>query len=245
MRPVYYAYIPVLALIGAYFMLQKKEAASFSITVAPPLIAAPTAKNLPQKQVATVPSSHPARGPNHAHNNRDIEKFLENGTAVKSLLARDIKQLVDIVASLEIPDGSITREKGHFGKDSAYREMRTNWGAEIKKISQDERMVSETYSSSNREQFLRREFNSEGRLRTMALRWSGREGIMVDFYNDGQISNISEAVNGETTTQKWDLEGQLIEHQSVRVIDGQYEKIDHIRNTVTHSMNEIDDARDD
>lgn len=250
MKTVYYAYIPVFAVIGAYFLLQHREKPDFSVTVVPATVAKtlslnPRDTSSRSEPLSSVSESASGRTPSSARHAKDIETFLANSGTVKSLVARDLKQLVDAAAALEIPDGKVLHQKGEPGQEYAYREMRTDWGAEIKKISKNNQMISETYSSPTREQFLRREFNPDGQLRTLALRWSGREGVMVDFYGNGQISNISEAVNGETTSQKWDKDGQLVEHNSVRVIDGQYQKIDHIKNTVSHPMDESDAGADE
>ncbi len=249
MRLIHYAYILVFALFAAHYFRGERESSDFTVIMAPPLISAPLARtaNPPAPQ---TPSTLPAftrtlASAEDLRGRSAIEKFLENQAHIKTLVARDLKQLVDTATTVEIPNGKIVRQKGSADDEHSYREMKTDWGAEIKKISNKERMISESFRSANGDQVLRREFNSDGRVQRVAMRWNRSEGFTVDLYKDGQISNLSESINGETTTQKWDLEGKLIAHTSVRVVNGQFEKLDHLRSTVTHPMEEVDDADGD
>lgn len=236
MRPIYLAYIAVLLAFGGYFFAGQKENNDFSIAMAPPLISKPETPSRASAPKPT-PSLGPARKPASAFANSrgalEVEKFLENSSHIQSLVTRDLQQLAREVVALQIPDGKIVREKGRAGVETSYREMKTDWGAEIKKIATKDRTISESYRSASGEQFIERAFSKEGQVRTVVVRWSGKEAVMVDYYSNGQVSGLNEAANGENTSQKWDLDGNLIHHTTTGVYDGKFQHVDHLNNSTT------------
>lgn len=156
-----------------------------------------------------------------------VHQFLDKSQTIKHLVSTDIPELVEEAKKVLVPEGRIVRHKKNTSLE--YREMLSDDGGTIKKIISEGQIISESYVNPSKAMSFERRYTKLGALDTLSLRWNNREAVMLDFYSNGQLAAVVEAVEGKSTEQRWDLDNNLITHKTTGVFNGSPEVVDHLK----------------
>lgn len=163
-----------------------------------------------------------------AYNSQNqVHQFLDKSQTIKHLVSTDIAALVEDAKKVLVPEGHIVRHKKSPSHE--YKEMVADDGSIIKKIISDGQMLSETYANPKKGMSFERKYTKLGELDTLSLRWNNREAVILDFYSNGQLAAVVEAVEGKSTEQRWDMDNNLIAHKTTGIFNGAPEVVDHLK----------------
>lgn len=201
-----------------------QEIATPRLKATAPSETAPTISATPAPR---APASTPAPTPASSTNDMNqVQQFLNGSQTIKHLVSTNIPELVEETKKVVVPEGVIVRHMQKPGLE--YREMKAEGGITVKKLISNGKPLSESYFDPQKSLAFERKYNKDGEISKISLRWSRREGVMLDFYKGEQLAAVVENIEGKSTEQRWDLHHNLIRHQTTGFIQGKAHVVNHL-----------------